>query len=164
MVHRAVAQASLATGAPIMAHSNPSHRTGLAQVALLLEEGIAPEKIQVAHTGDTDDLGYIEALLATGVYIGMDRYGLDALFLGQEARNRTIAALAERGHGARILLGQDSCASIDWFEMELVGQLAPKWTMTLIFDEVFAELLELGVSQAQLDAMTDANVRAWLTA
>lgn len=44
---------------------------------MFAQEGIEPTKVQIAHTGDTDDLDYIEALLATGCQIGMDRFGLD---------------------------------------------------------------------------------------
>lgn len=161
-VHRAVAQTSLATGAPIMAHSHPGTRSGLEQMRVFVEEGVDPAKIQIAHTGDTDDLEYIEALLATGCTIGMDRYGLDALFLPKAERNATIVALCERGHGDRMVLGQDNCATIDWFPMEVVGQLVPDWSFTFIFETVIPELLELGVTQDQVDAMLGANVHRWL--
>src|SRR5215204_6947465 len=82
-VHRAAARASLRTGAPIMAHSRPASNTGPRQVEIFLEEGVDPAKIQIAHTGDTDDLDYIEPLLEKGVWIGLDRYGLE-LFLPYE--------------------------------------------------------------------------------
>jgi phosphotriesterase-related protein len=161
--HRAIAQASLATGAPVMVHSNPNHRTGLRSVEILTEEGVAPQKIQVAHTGDTAEQGYVHDLLETGVFVGMDRYGLDGVFgPGQDVRNATVKAIVDAGHGDRMMLGQDSCASIDWYPAEAVAQLAPKWSFTLIFDEVIPELLALGVPQDALDAMTGANVRAWL--
>lgn len=165
-VHRAVAQASLATGAPIMVHSNPKERTGLRSVELLCaEEGVAPAKVQVAHTGDTADMGYVRELLDTGVFLGMDRYGLDDVFgPGQAERNQTVKAVAEAGFGDRMLLGQDHCASIDWFPPEVISQLAPNWSFHFVFDQILPELLELGVAQDVLDAMLDANVRAWLTA
>ena len=76
-VHRAAARASVRTGAPIMAHSRPASNTGPRQVEIFLEEGVEPAKIQIAHTGDSDDLDYIEGILETGVWIGLDRYGLD---------------------------------------------------------------------------------------
>ena len=76
-LHRAAARASVRTGVPVMAHSRPASDTGPRQVEILLEEGVPPERIQIAHTGDSDDLGYIEGLLEKGVYIGMDRYGLN---------------------------------------------------------------------------------------
>lgn len=163
-IHRGIAQASLATGAPIMVHSNPNARTGLRSVEILVaEEGVAPEKVQVAHTGDTADMGYVRELLDTGVFVGMDRYGLDDFFgPGHRERNETVKAVVDAGFADRMLLGQDHCASIDWFPAEVVTQLAPKWSFHLVFDEVIPELLELGVTEAQVDAMLGANVRAWL--
>ena len=83
-VHRACARASLRTGAPIMAHSRPASHTGPRQVEIFLEEGVAPEKIQIAHCGDTDDLGYIEGLLEQGVYVGLDRFGIE-MYLPMDA-------------------------------------------------------------------------------
>ena len=116
-VHRAAARASVRTGAPIMAHSRPASNTGPRQVEIFLEEGVDPSKIQIAHTGDTDDLDYIEGLLEKGVWIGLDRYGLD-LFLPYEKRQETAKALLERGYADRIFLSADSVATTDWFPPE----------------------------------------------
>ena len=96
-VHRACARASLRTGKPIMAHSRPGSRTGPRQMKIFLEEGVAPEQIQIAHTGDTDDLDYIEGVLDKGVYIGLDRYGIE-MYLPTDKRNATVLALLERGY------------------------------------------------------------------
>src|SRR3954453_12561610 len=70
-------RARLQTGAPIMAHSRPASNTGPRQIEIFREEGVDPAKIQIAHTGDSDDLDYIEGLLDAGVWMGLDRYGLD---------------------------------------------------------------------------------------
>jgi phosphotriesterase-related protein len=78
-VLRAAARTSLATGVPIMAHSHPATRRGLEIMDVFDDEGVDPRKVQIAHTGDTDDLDYIEELLARGPWIGMDRYGLDII-------------------------------------------------------------------------------------
>ncbi len=160
-VHRAAARAALRTGVPIMAHSRPASRTGLEQIRILLEEGVAPERIMIAHTGDTDDLDHIEELLALGVYIGMDRYGT-AIFLPDEVRNTVVAELCARGHAGRMVLSQDCCATIDWFPEELREQLAPTWTFTLIFEEILPQLRALGVSDADIDTMLDVVPRSWL--
>ena len=86
-VHRAAARASVQTGAPIMAHSRPASNTGPRQVEIFVEEGV-DSKIQIAHTGDTDDLDYIEGLLETGVWVGLDRYGLDLPAIRQAPGDR----------------------------------------------------------------------------
>jgi phosphotriesterase-related protein len=163
-VHRAVAQASLRTGAPIMAHTHPATHTGLLQMGIFAEEGVDPSKVLLAHTGDTDDLEHIEALLATGAMLGMDRYGLDAVFLPEGPRNATIVALCERGHADRLVIGQDACATIDWFPPELKRALAPDWRFSLVFERIFPALRDAGVAEADLDAMVGANVHRWLAA
>ncbi len=168
-VHRAAARASLRTGAPIMAHSRPASQTGPRQVEILLEEGVAPEKIHIAHTGDTDDLDYIERLLETGVWIGMDRYGID-LFLPTDRRNATVLALLERGYAERMFLGQDFdipiAEGLDWYPPEVVEQmrpLVPNWNMTFLFDSVIPALREGGMTDAQLETMLVENPQRWLT-
>jgi phosphotriesterase-related protein len=160
-VHRAVARASRQTGAPIMAHSRPASDTGPRQVAIFEEEGVDPAKVQIAHTGDTDDLEYIEELLARGPWIGMDRYGLD-IILPTEQRNKTVVALCERGHADRMMLSQDACATIDWFPPEMVAELAPKWNFTFVLDEVVPALREAGVADEQVTAMMQDAPRRWL--
>jgi phosphotriesterase-related protein len=101
-----------------MARSRPASGTGPRQVEILLEEAVAPEKIQIAHTGDTDGLDYIEQVLAEGVYIGMDRYGIE-LFLSTERRNATVLELLRRGYAEQMLLSQDFPVPIanglDWY-------------------------------------------------
>src|SRR3954463_14053361 len=167
-VHRAAARASVRTGAPIMAHSRPASNTGPRQVEIFLEEGVAPEKIQIAHTGDTDDLDYIERVLRTGVYIGMDRYGLE-IFLPMERRNATVVALLERGYAERMFLSQDFCATLDWYPPEVGKQMmeagaAKDWSMTLVFEQVIPALREAGMSDEQLETMMVENPKRWLTA
>lgn len=169
-IHRAAARASLQTGAPIMAHSRPASVTGPRQVEIFREEGVAPEKIQIAHTGDTDDLDYIERLLDAGVYIGMDRYGLD-IFLPTDRRNATVLELLRRGHTERMFLSQDFdipiANGLDWYPPEVIEQLqaagaATNWSMTLLFEQVIPTLREQGMEGDQLRTMMVENPKRWL--
>jgi phosphotriesterase-related protein len=165
-LHRASARASLQTGKPIMAHSRPENTTGLDQMRVFTEEGVDPTKVQIAHTGDTDDLDYIEKLLDTGCWIGLDRYGLD-LFLATDRRNATTTALLERGYADRMFLSQDYCSTLDWFPPEVQEALrateVPQWSMTFLFEEVIPTLREDGMTDEQLDTMMVDNPRRWLT-
>jgi phosphotriesterase-related protein len=169
-LHRAVARASVRTGAPVMAHSRPASDTGPRQVEIFLEEGVAPEKIQIAHTGDTDDLDYIERLLDKGVYIGLDRYGLD-IFLPTDKRNAIAIELLNRGYVERMFLSQDFdipiAAGLDWYPPEVVeqlkaGGLADDWSMTFLFESVIPALKEQGMTDEQLDTIMVANPSRWL--
>jgi phosphotriesterase-related protein len=168
-IHRAVARASVRTGAPIMAHSMPATATGPRQVEIFAEEGVELSRVQIAHCGDTDDLDYIEGLLARGVYVGLDRYGLE-MYLPIDKRNATAAELLRRGHAERLLISQDYCASIDWFppeaeeDFERQGAIR-NWSMTLVFEEVVPALQELGVlDDATFQTIFVENPRRWLTA
>jgi phosphotriesterase-related protein len=148
-VHRACARASLQTGAPIMAHSMPAVNTGPRQVEIFLEEGVAPEKIQVAHCGDSPDVAYVEGLLRHGVYVGLDRYGIE-MFLPIDQRNAVTAELLRRGWAERLMISQDYCATIDWFPPEAEAAIEASggirnWSMTLVFEEVLPWLREQGV-------------------
>jgi phosphotriesterase-related protein len=167
-VHRAAARASVRTGAPIMAHSRPASNTGPRQVEIFLEEGVEPAKIQIAHTGDSDDLDYIEGLLETGVWIGLDRYGLD-IFLPYDRRQATTKALLERGYADRMFLSADSVATTDWFPPNVIEGLiasgaAHDWTIRIVHERVLPELREWGMTEEQERTMMIDNAVGWLTA
>jgi phosphotriesterase-related protein len=164
-VHRAVARASNRTGKPIMAHSRPASGTGPEQMRIFIDEGVDPALVQVAHTGDTDDLDYIERLLDTGCFIGLDRYGID-IYLPTENRQATTLALLERGYADRMFIAQDYCSTIDWFPRELQEYLkaseVPDWSMTFLFEKVIPELKERGMTEEQLAQMMVENPKRWL--
>jgi phosphotriesterase-related protein len=160
-VLRAAARAHKRTGRPIMAHSHPATRRGLEIMDVFDEEGIDPARVQVAHTGDTDDLDYIEELLARGPFIGMDRYGLD-IFLPTDRRNATVVELCRRGYSGRMTLSQDACAAFDWFPPETVAQMMPNWHFTFLFEEVIPALKEAGVTEEQITEMLEETPRRWL--
>jgi len=168
-IHRAVARASVQTGAPIMAHSMPAVGTGPRQVEIFLQEGVDPARIQIAHCGDSEDVAYIEGLIDSGVYVGLDRYGLE-MYLPIDKRNATAAELLRRGHAERLMISQDFCASIDWFPPEAADAFEASgairnWSMTLVFDEVVPALRELGVMDDDAFAtIFTENPRRWLTA
>ncbi len=168
-IHRAVARASLATGAPIMAHSMPAVATGPRQLEIFLEEGVDPARVQIAHCGDTDDVDYIERLIEAGAYVGLDRYGLE-MYLPIDKRNATAAELLRRGHAERLMISQDYCATIDWFSPEAAETFAAhgairNWSMTLVFDEVVPALLEQAVlDDERFQTVFVENPKRWLSA
>jgi phosphotriesterase-related protein len=168
-IHRACARASLQTGAPIMAHSMPAAGTGPRQVEIFREEGVEMAKVQIAHCGDTEDVGYIEGLIEQGVYVGLDRYGLE-MYLPIEARNATAAALLRAGHAERLMISQDFCATIDWFPLEAAevfenSGAIRNWSMTLVFDEVVPALREQGaMDDGAFQTVFVENPKRWLTA
>jgi phosphotriesterase-related protein len=167
-IHRAVARASVQTGAPIMAHSMPAVATGPRQVEIFQQEGVDMARVQIAHCGDSDDVDYIERLIDSGVYVGLDRYGLE-MYQPIDKRNATAAELLRRGHAERVMISQDFCATIDWFPPEAAEVFESSgairnWSMTLVFDEVVPALREQGVmDDGTFETIFKANPRRWLT-
>jgi phosphotriesterase-related protein len=167
-IHRAVARASLQTGAPIMAHSMPAVGTGPRQVEIFQEEGVDMSKLHIAHCGDTEDLDYIEGLIGKGVYVGLDRYGLE-MYLPIDKRNAVAAELLRRGHARQLMISQDFCASIDWFPAEAAEVFESNgsirnWSMTLVFDEVVPALRGQGaMDDDSYRTIFYENPRRWLT-
>jgi phosphotriesterase-related protein len=166
-VHRAAARASVRTGAPIMAHTRPASNTGPRQIEIFEEEGVELSKVQLAHTGDTDDLDYIEGVLEKGVWIGLDRYGLE-LFLPYDRRQPTTKALLERGYADRFFLAADSCATLDYYPAAAIEQLvtagmAKDWTIRIVPEKVLPELREAGMTEEQERAIMVDNPVRWLT-
>jgi len=149
-IHRAVARASVQTGAPIMAHSMPAVATGPRQVEIFKEEGVDLGRVQIAHCG-------------------LDRYGIE-IILPIEKRNATTAELLRRGHAERLMISQDACATLDWYPPEMDAMLRSQgavhnWTMTLVFDEVVPALREQGVlDDESFNTIFVENPKRWLTA
>jgi phosphotriesterase-related protein len=165
-VHRAAARASVRTGAPIMAHSRPASETGPRQIEIFEEEGADLARVQIAHTGDTDDLDYIERVLDRGVFIGMDRFGLE-LFLPEDRRIPTLLALLERGYAERMFLGADSNATLDWYPQEVAEQMhaagmTKDWDIRKVPEHVIPALRDGGMTDEQLETMMVDNPRRWL--
>ena len=166
-IHRAAAMASVQTGAPIMAHSHPATETGPKQVDIFEEEKVDLSRVQIAHCGDSEDVGYIEGLLERGVYAGLDRFGLE-LYLPYDKRIATALALLQKGHADKLFLSADSCGTLDWFPPEIVAALheakqAVDWDVRIVHDKVIPALKEGGMTEEQLDQMMVRNPVAWLT-
>ena len=163
-VHRAAARASHRTSKPIMAHSRPASGTGPEQMRIFAEEGVEPAKVQVAHTGDTDDLDYIERLLETGCYIGLDRYGIDIYLPRSRSEHDARPARARLRrpdvHLTGLLLDDRLVPARDPGVPE--GERGAGLVMTFLFDKVIPELKERGMTDEQLDQMMVENPKRWL--
>lgn len=156
---RAVARAHVETGAPITVHTSAPAYSGRTLVDLFRSEGVDLTKVVIGHAGDSNDLDYLTELADAGCVLGMDRFGLDIFNPGSE-RIATIAALAARGYGDRMVLAHDANCFIDYFGAahdEVRSTITPNWHYEHISDDVLPALLEAGVTQAQLDQMLIAN-------
>ena len=157
-VLRAVARAHRSTGAPISTHTHPATKRGLEQQRVFKEEGVDLGRVVIGHSGDSEDIDYLQALIDAGSYIGMDRFGVD-FYLETEKRVATIVKLCERGYAERMVLGHDASCYIDWFPMELLQKNMPNWHYRHISEDVLPALREAGVTGEQIDQMMVENPR-----
>ena len=157
-VLRAVAQAHLRTGVPISTHTHAATRRGLEQQRIFAEEGVDLSRVVIGHSGDTTDIGYLEELIGSGSYVGMDRFGADT-FLPFEDRVDTVVRMCERGHAGKMVLSHDASCFIDWLPEELVAVALPNWHFLHIHNDVLPALRERGVTDDQIRAMLVDNPR-----
>lgn len=107
---KAAARVQKETGVPVITHTQQG-TMGPQQAKLLIDNGADPSKIAIGHMCGSTDLDYHEAVLKQGVYINMDRFGLEGELFHtptDEQRMDVIQALTEKGYGDKILLGHDS--------------------------------------------------------
>ena len=157
----AIAAAAVETGAPVMVHTNAQARTGLEALEALTSHGVKPERIVIAHAGDSNDLAYLRAIADTGAWLGCDRFGIEH-FNPLPDRISTLLALLGEGCGNQIHLSHDAACFYDFF----VGDPAfadEKPDYLLISSQVVPALREHGVTQAQIDEMMVDNPRRFLT-
>jgi phosphotriesterase-related protein len=125
---------------------------------IVREEGVDLARVVIGHSGDTEDIGYLEELIKAGSTVGMDRFGID-MYMPTDKRVAVIAKLVERGHAERIVLSHDTSCYIDWFPEGLIQQAAPRWHFLHIPDDVVPALRQSGVSDEQIRTMTVDNPR-----
>jgi len=156
-VLRGVARAHRRTGVPISTHTHAASEQGLNQQRIFAEEGVDLRRVVIGHSGDTEDIAYLEKLIAAGSYIGMDRFGLHQ-FMPTDRRVATIAKLCERGHASHMVLSHDAMCYIDWFPEEMRAAF-PDFNYLHIPDRVLPALRAAGIPDDQIRAMTVENPR-----
>jgi len=157
-VLRAVAQAHRQTGVPISTHTHAGTRRGLEQQRIFAEEGVDLSRVVIGHSGDTTDIAYLEELIAEGSYLGMDRFGVDAI-LSFEDRVNTVATMCERGHADRMVLSHDASCYFDALPEATLPVALPNWHYLHIHDDVLPALRRRGVTEEQLTTMLVDNPR-----
>jgi phosphotriesterase-related protein len=157
-VLRAVAQAHRRTGVPISTHTHARTERGLEQQRIFQEEGVDLSRVIIGHSGDTTDIRYLEKLISSGSYIGMDRFGIDVL-LPFEDRVNTVAKMCELGHADKMVLSQDASCFMDALPEASVPVILPNWHYLHIHNDVIPALKQRGVTDDQIKTMLVDNPR-----
>jgi phosphotriesterase-related protein len=159
-VMRAVAKASLQTGAPVTVHTHPGSESGLVVKRVMCdEEGVDPGRIVLGHSGDSSDADHLSTLAEAGFVLGMDRFGLNVATTA-EARADIVVEMCRRGFAERMVLSHDTSCYIDWIDPNALA-LLPQWNYLHLQQDVLPYLREHGVSDEQIDTMLVANPRRY---
>lgn len=154
---QAAAKAHRMTGVPISTHTD-GKRGGIAQQDIFEREGVDLSRVIIGHCGDSEDLDYLRGIMNRGSYAGMDRFGLDPLFLPTyQERVRIVAELCAEGFADRMLLSHDANCYIDWNPD--TPQIVPNSHFRFIPEVILPLLLEYGVTEDQVRTMMVDNPR-----
>ena len=158
---KAVARAAAITGIPVTTHTIAADRLGLEQALILEKAGVDLSKVVIGHVGDTNDLDYLEELLRMGVYLGLDRFGLEVLW-PEEDRVRNLLELMDRGWINRLIISQDIPFYSDWGKnsfkkFEAIRSFDNITGFTHIFESVLPKLKARGVSEDEIHTLLVKN-------
>jgi phosphotriesterase-related protein len=150
-VFRAAARAQQRTGVAITTHTYAGAELALEQVRLLLDAGVAPDRIIIGHLGDRRTCDYFAEIARTGVYVQFDHVGMTEL-QSDTVRAAIIKDMVERGFQDQILLSCDIC-----YKSHLHAYGGQGYDYLLV--HFVPELLSAGVTQQQIDAFLTDNPR-----
>ena len=157
----AVAAAAVETGAPVMVHTNAVAQSGVRALEALTAAGVRPEKLVIAHVGDSNDLDYIRRLAASGAYLGWDRFNIEH-FNPDAKRIETVMQVLAEGYVDQLHFSHDGATFHDF----MVGDamFADEHADYLhVSNVILPQLRERGVTDADIDRIMVDNPRRWLT-
>lgn len=153
----AAAIAQKETGVPVISHTAAADM-GPATGKMMLDKGMDPKKTMVGHLCDTDDLDCVEEVLKMGLYVGLDRFGLNSVF-NDEHKCKNLCRLIEKGYIDQILIGHDSTIYNHVGDMLPEAMLAgmPDWNMSGLFRTFIPRLKELGLTDEHIKTLMVTN-------
>jgi phosphotriesterase-related protein len=163
-VQRVMAAAATAhhrTGVPITTHTHAESQNGRDQLRYFRQHGVAPERLIIGHSGDTEDLAYLQELLDAGANLGMDRFGMEHV-LTDDRRVATVLRLLELGYAEQLLLSHDAAYFSRVTPPTWRARNVPHWHMENIPRRIIPELLAGGASESDIEQMLVHNPRRLL--
>lgn len=153
---RAAARASLETGAMISTHA-ATFPTGIAQLEILVEEGVDPSRVVIGHADTVKSVEYSLELLRRGAFVEYDclmtcRVGGTLVMPQIERRIDYLTQLIAAGYADRVLLSQDVCQRS---HLRALG--GPGYTF--LFEEFAALAIERGIDPEILRGIHVDNPR-----
>lgn len=166
-VLRAAAIASKKTGAAINVHINPWTTNGIEAADILLDAGVAPEKICISHIDVENREEYIYALLKKGVYVEFDNFGKEyyirrevrnsgyGLFVHDTDRVTLLKKMIDDGYLRQILLSCDLC-------LKNLMHRYGGWGYDHVLTNIVPMMQDEGITDEQIAIMLKENPADWL--
>lgn len=161
---KAAARVQKETGVVIITHTQRG-TMGPQQADLLIANGADPGKIAIGHMCGNTDVSYHEEVLKRGVYVNLDRFGLQGELFHtptDEQRMDLIQALVDKGYGGKLLLGHDSVnvnLGRPLVMTEVMQKSLKDANIRTVGAKVLPGLKKRGMSDEQIDALLRANPR-----
>ena len=162
-VLKATARAAATTGTSLNVHLTSTSDRGLDIVAIVLGEGLDPERLVLSHLDEYLDTDYHLSLLKQGVSISFDTLGFEGYMTRQWKspsdieKINALAELLNQGYERQLLMSQDVGFKC---QLKRFGGMG--------YDHVLSRIVpalrdELGVDQRTIDTMLIANPRRILS-
>ena len=157
-VFRAAARAALRTGASVTTHAVQSD-VGLAQLAILEDEGLDPARIVIGHCDSHPRIEHWREIVRRGAHVEADFLGMSFTPLeraGEPKVVELISTLLNEGFEKQILLSQDVC-----HDSQLASYGGNGYTY--LQKSFLPRLVEAGVNAATIKTITVENPARLLT-
>lgn len=166
-VLRAAAIAQKTTGVAINVHINPWTVNGLEAADILLDAGVAPDRICISHIDVEDREDYVVGLLKKGVYVEFDNFGKEyyirrevrnsgyGLFVTDVQRVTFLKRLIDLGYLNQILLSCDLC-------LKQLLHAYGGWGYDHLLKNIVPMMEDEGITQEQIHTMLVENPANWL--
>jgi phosphotriesterase-related protein len=156
----AAGRASQKTNLPIITHTEKG-TMGLEQLQLFKKQGVNPGKCLIGHCCANHDLSYHSRIMDEGALVGFDRFG-NEFFTKDSLRLGTICGLIYMGYADQLIISTDSvCSYLGRTPYE--SELTKNWHPSYIFETVIPMLMERGVKEQDIQAITSENPKRYFS-
>ena len=151
-VFRAAARAARATGVPIVTHTTHFGELAHAQIDILTDEGLEPDRLMISHLGDRRQDANMNALAQRGAYLSVDNIGyLGDGYPDDRVRADNIRRLCDAGYAHQIVMGTDIGSTN---LLHAYGGRGYDWLLTSFLPRLRAS----GIGEADLERLTSTNM------
>jgi len=152
---------------PVFCHTIPELKHGGEMLAIMADHGVPMQAVIAGHSGDVDDIDYLESLLDRGCYVGLDRFGTVTATPGTtlENRCRTLVRLCQDGFADRLVISHDyapySGFLPDWKTASRDEELEKPVNFTYFEYYAVPIIQELGLSEETLRKLKTDNAKTF---